>query len=234
MKTLLILSLVALLSSCANPASEFYLGIPDARQSPIYEYQEGPVQILTSNDLDKDIHDLEAKSYWLCGVTSVNGPSKGGFEDYVREHAEKIGAHIVLLRSEDAGTQTVERVIMYRGVNNLPLEFIVPHPQDRTNFTALFFAKVKTKLGVAVSRINDKTKEHLGTNEGVILNLVFAGSPADAAGLLPGDVLLYVDDDLVQSPEQFVNILVPKYKGQTVVMKIDRGGKAIERSVRFP
>lgn len=54
------------------------------------------------------------------------------------------------------------------------------------------------------------------------------GGPADAAGLLVGDLLLGVDDRPVQSPEDLLDLLALTPPGRVVTLRVSRGGQAIE------
>jgi S1-C subfamily serine protease len=60
---------------------------------------------------------------------------------------------------------------------------------------------------------------------------VTAGSPAAAAGLLVGDVLLALDGQAIASPEDLLDLLVGDRVGRTVALRVLRGRSATEVAV---
>jgi S1-C subfamily serine protease len=52
---------------------------------------------------------------------------------------------------------------------------------------------------------------------------ITAGSPAAAAGVLVGDVILEFDGRAVEAPEDLLDLLVGR-AGQTVTLRVARGG----------
>ena len=61
---------------------------------------------------------------------------------------------------------------------------------------------------------------------------VIEGSPAFERDILPGDVLLAIENDQVQSVESYIRIL-NKYEGQTVVFHLDRDDKPLEKQIEI-
>ena len=58
-----------------------------------------------------------------------------------------------------------------------------------------------------------------------------AGSPAAAAGVLVGDVLLEFDGHPVEAPEELLDLLLGDRVGRAVALKVLRGGDAAELTV---
>ena len=59
-----------------------------------------------------------------------------------------------------------------------------------------------------------------------------AGSPADAAGLLIGDVMLDFDGHPVEAPEDLLDLLIGDRVGTSVKVRVLRGGAIQELTVR--
>lgn len=57
----------------------------------------------------------------------------------------------------------------------------------------------------------------------MIVETVVEGSPAYLSDVIPGDVILKIGSDVVQSPEHFTKTLLQKYLGQTATLILDRG-----------
>ena len=58
-----------------------------------------------------------------------------------------------------------------------------------------------------------------------------SGSPAAAAGVLVGDLLLEFDGHPVESPEDLLDLLVGDRVGRTITIRALRGGRIVDLSV---
>lgn len=65
------------------------------------------------------------------------------------------------------------------------------------------------------------------------VGLIVPGSPADTAGLRPGDLIQAVNGDPVQSLDQ-VGPLVLGNRGKTLQLRVERGAKLVELSLAVP
>ena len=72
----------------------------------------------------------------------------------------------------------------------------------------------------------------LGTSEGVLVAGVQRGSPADRAGIKPGDILIGVDGKQVRDPETLRNLIVALAPGKQVAFKLRRGKGEVELQVK--
>ena len=90
-------------------------------------------------------------------------------------------------------------------------------------------------LGVGTQPIAlpEALRERLGLEQrtAVIVVNVRPDSPAGTAGLIMGDVLLSIGDDAIAEPEDVVAALRPERVGQTVTVRIVRGGEPRELRV---
>ncbi len=69
------------------------------------------------------------------------------------------------------------------------------------------------------------------TTDDPIIGKVFAGQPAEQAGILAGDRILAVNGQQVDTWDEFTTILSAQPAGTPVEMEIDRGGKNTELQV---
>jgi serine protease Do len=88
-------------------------------------------------------------------------------------------------------------------------------------------------LGVLAERVTPALAQYyqLGSTKGVLLYNLVNRSPADRAGLRPGDILLSVDGTEVQEPNDVERAINKKRPNEAVALKLLRGRKALERSV---
>ncbi len=83
-------------------------------------------------------------------------------------------------------------------------------------------------IGVIIQDINPDIVEtmDLKTSSGVLVSGVSAGSPAEAAGVAPGDVIIAVNGTEVLSSGELVTIIQAARPGSSVVLELNRSGQA--------
>ena len=67
-----------------------------------------------------------------------------------------------------------------------------------------------------------------GRQQALLVIGVTAGSPAASAGVLVGDLLFEFDGHPVESPEELLDLLLGDRVGKSVVLKVLRGGTAVD------
>jgi S1-C subfamily serine protease len=107
---------------------------------------------------------------------------------------------------------------------------MVPYSVARYDVGAVFFAKIKHRLGVIVVPLTDAERQQLGTNSALRVSVVVDGTPAFFADVLPGDYVLEFAGKLPSSAAVFPE-LVKEHEGQTVEISLQRGDKRITKSV---
>ena len=73
----------------------------------------------------------------------------------------------------------------------------------------------------------------LGVDEGILIDGVTEGFPADMAGILPGDVIVEMNGKACKDLEQFRFDIAERPVGQPVDLKVYRDGKFLVRSVNL-
>jgi len=91
------------------------------------------------------------------------------------------------------------------------------------------------RLGVELQELNASLAEYFGVkeNEGVLITDVEKKSPAEKAGLLPGDVIVSIDGEQVQDIEDVVDAIAQKEEGDSVVVGYVRKGTRTEATVKL-
>jgi S1-C subfamily serine protease len=80
-------------------------------------------------------------------------------------------------------------------------------------------------------RLSERQRGGHDREQALIVVGIAAGSPADTAGLIVGDVVLQFDGQPVESPEDLLDLLRGDRVGRTVPVRILRGGAAQDVSV---
>ena len=99
--------------------------------------------------------------------------------------------------------------------------------EDTTNSNSLVG---KPRMGVSVSNINPNYSLVLQglIPKGVLVNEVDAGSPAETAGLLPGDIIVDVNDTVITHNDEINAIIRTKTVGDTLKVKVYRAEGMLE------
>jgi serine protease Do len=105
-----------------------------------------------------------------------------------------------------------------------PAPPVPPEPPE----TMFFFQAGGTYLGVGVKEINAERARALKLKEehGVEITTVEPESPAEKAGLKPGDVVLEYNGQRVEGTQQFVRFVRETPPGRTVRLMVFRNGSA--------
>ena len=104
---------------------------------------------------------------------------------------------------------------------------VIPAPiASRTATAVLQHGRPKRGyLGIAGQRVNlSGPQQPAGRENGLLVAAVTPGSPASAGGLLVGDVILALDEQPVESPEDLFDLLLGDRVGRQVQLEIARGG----------
>jgi len=84
-------------------------------------------------------------------------------------------------------------------------------------------------IGILPQDITEEQARQLGLPQGgVVLDRLYIGSPAQQAGLRPGDLLLAVDGAPVHSAQDTLASIAAHKPGSTLAVKVLRGSKTLE------
>jgi S1-C subfamily serine protease len=89
-------------------------------------------------------------------------------------------------------------------------------------------------LGIDVAAEAVTLDEGLGLGEvGALVVSVVPGSPAQAAGILPGDVITSFNQKPFRSPTELLKRIQSQRAGQNVVVSVVRGNQELELAARL-
>ena len=91
----------------------------------------------------------------------------------------------------------------------------------------------KASLGITPITVSASTAQYYSMVEGAYIYAVDAGSCAETAGLLLGDIIVSVDDSAVADEDDLVTVLRQYHAGDSARITVYRGGDYLEFSVTF-
>jgi C-terminal processing protease CtpA/Prc len=169
------------------------------------------------------------------------------FITLIRNRAAGDRVKLEILRAGQ--TQTLETVLEERPLSEMerrgPFPFHLPglesltetlqriEPELRESFRELerkFTPQQVGYLGVSVEPVNETLALQLDLpeNSGLTVRHVARNSPAEKAGVQQGDVLLEFNQTKLITPDQFASLVQAGKKGETVRLKLIRGGREQE------
>jgi len=173
------------------------------------------------------------------GIVSALGRSGlgiEGYEDFIQTDASinpgNSGGALVNLRGELVGVNTA---ILAPSGGNIGIGFAIPANMARDLMDQLVrHGEVRRgRLGVTLQDLTPQLAEAFGIERrrGAVVAQVASGSPADRAGLRPGDIIVEVDGKTLRGSAQLRNIVGLQRIGEHVELGILRDGKP--RKVRI-
>ena len=167
------------------------------------------------------------------GIVSGLGRSsldQDGFEDFIQTDAAinpgNSGGALVNLRGELVGLATA---ILARSGGNIGIGFAIPVNMVRSITDQLVqFGSVKRGLlGVDTYPVSPDIAQALGLSgaEGALVTQVLLGSPAEAAGIHSGDVIVSLNHAAVRVPADVRNAVGLLRVGDTVEVELLRDGR---------
>lgn len=253
---------LALLAGCTpNPFQEYYTdrtGNVDILNSKMIILPEGEPAVFNGSDLDNDYQKMVEDGYILLGHSSFQGANID-FKQ-AKTHGKKVHAEIVLLYSKYQKTVSGNMPLMlpntqttatnvsgnvsgsggnayYSGsgtsTTNGSRAVYVPFNVDRYEYFASYWIKRKgTIFGVEPRGITDKIRSEIGSNMGVLVNVVIKNSPAFFAGLFKGDVITSIGGHPVYDGQSYSDAL-SENAGKEVDVSYFRDGEHLAKKIKL-
>lgn len=199
------------------------------------------------------------RGYVLVGTSFFNSGSNES-EDAAVEQGRKVGADLVLIlnprytgssttalpfttpttsTSYSSGTATaygpsgpVSAVASGTTTTYGTQTTYIPITVHRMDYGAAYFVKQRWGLGVLWRDLNDAERQALQSNKGVAVRVVVDDTPAFAADILPGDLILAVNGSPVLGQEPLSRMLRAN-AGQKVRLTLYRLGQKLEKDVQL-
>jgi serine protease Do len=91
----------------------------------------------------------------------------------------------------------------------------------------------KPYMGITPANVTESDAQKYGMSVGVYVNAVSAGSAAEKAGLVQGDIITAIDDTTITSYSDLKTALKNYKAGDTATLTLDRNGKVDTVSITF-
>jgi serine protease Do len=168
------------------------------------------------------------------GIVSAKGRVIGGgpYDDFIQTDASinpgNSGGPLVNARGEAVGIDTA---IFSRTGGSIGIGFAVP--VNMAKFVATQLAQhgrvERGWLGVSIQPMTTDLAKTFGasSSDGALVSSVFEGSPAEKAGLEPGDIIVEFDGQPIGKTTDLSRIVAATPVGKKVTIKIIRDGKPV-------
>jgi membrane-associated protease RseP (regulator of RpoE activity) len=186
----------------------------------------------SSGDAHKDVAAMETAGFELIGYSAFNGKEAG--EKGVLKEAKRVGATDVIYLEHYTDTQSAGAIGNTSFSRWGAFSFVTPMSVRRYDQMAMYFRKAPHEgMGVYPRVLKDEEKEQIGSNKGLFITAVVNGSPAFAADILPGDILLQINGHAVWDAESS-KAAIDLAKGKTSDVQLYRSGQLITKQVTIP
>ena len=166
----------------------------------------------------------------IVSALSRSGLGIEGYEDFIQTDASinpgNSGGALVNLKGELVGINTA---IFSRGGGNIGIGFAIPINLALQIMEQLLDNGMVERgfIGVQVQNLNADLAEAFGikNQKGAIVNSVLPGSPAEEAGLLPGDIITSINSKPVKAASDVRNHIGLLPVGEQVMFEVLRDGE---------
>jgi serine protease DegQ len=161
-----------------------------------------------------------------------------GYEDFIQTDASinpgNSGGGLITLDGQLVG---INSAIISPAGGNVGIGFAIPSNMARAVMQQLLqYGEVRRgRLGIGIQEVTPALADalKLPVNQGAVVTSVESGSPAEKAGIQPGDVIVSVDDKPVTGVSNLRNTIGLMRAGETVRIGVVRDGKQRSISVRI-
>jgi hypothetical protein len=109
----------------------------------------------------------------------------------------------------------------------------IPYTRHRYEYGASYWVKMKiATLGASFRNPNSQEKSNTGTNAGVIINATVRGGPAYKADIVPGDLVVSLNNERVHGQDDFLT-KIRTFRGQLTNFEILRKGKTLHKKIQL-
>ena len=131
----------------------------------------------------------------------------------------------------------INTAIYSRSGGSLGIGFAIPISTAKSVMEQIIQNGAVTRgwIGVEAQEITAELAESFGLTDtdGALIAGVLRGSPADAGGIKPGDILLAVDGKAVKDPQVMLDLIANQKPGDAITFKLRREKNLIDAKVKI-
>ena len=171
-----------------------------------------------------------------AGIVSAKGRviGSGPYDDFIQTDASinpgNSGGPLINMKGEVVGINTAI-IASGQGIGfAIPINMakeIVPQLQEKGHVT-------RGWLGVSIQEVTPELAKSFSLKEkkGALVAQVISGSPAEKAGIEPGDVLVEFDGKEIADSKDLPRMVASTPVGKAVTVKLSRNGKVLDQQVK--
>ena len=214
----------------------------------VLQVEGGPVPAITFGDADAlrvgDVVLAIGNPFGVgqtvtMGIVSALGRSQLGintFENFIQTDAAINPGNSGGALIDSAGNLVgINTAIYSRSGGSLGIGFAIPASSARNVMEQIIQTGGVTRgwIGVEAREITPEMGEslRLGTLNGVLIEGVLRGGPAERAGLKPGDVLVAIEGKPVKDPNAMLNLVAALVPGKPASIRLRRDNKDVDIQV---
>ena len=214
----------------------------------VLQVEGGPVPAITFGDADAlrvgDVVLAIGNPFGVgqtvtMGIVSALGRSQLGintFENFIQTDAAINPGNSGGALIDSAGNLVgINTAIYSRSGGSLGIGFAIPASSAKNVMEQIIQTGGVTRgwIGVEAREITPEMGEslRLGTLNGVLIEGVLRGGPAERAGLKPGDVLVAIEGKPVKDPNAMLNLVAALVPGKPASIRLRRDNKDVDIQV---
>jgi len=258
---IIVLIMVLVLTGCSNPFVKFYqdrTGGFDLTKSPQAILPTGEPKLFQGSDPEIDFQRMVEDGYGLVGLSSFNGgnvnindalsQAKNVYAEIVLVYSKYTGTRLGVLPLTTPNTQTSTTTLsgsaigtggygnFYGTAKTMTYgtqTTYIPYNVELHDYFATYWIKRKPPIfGVYPVDLNSEIRQRIGSNKGVLVNVVIKNSPAFRADILKGDILRKINGIKLYDAKSF-NETVANFAGQKILVEIIRDGKDLQKEFQL-
>ncbi|QNT77727.1 Periplasmic serine endoprotease DegP [Entomobacter blattae] len=122
-------------------------------------------------------------------------------------------------------------IIVWRNGTNTSLKAVIGNQLEMIGDGGQNGGPSSGNVGMALSTLSPDIRQQLGVDEsvkGVVVREILPGSPADQAGLRPGDIIVSVNRQVMVNPKAAANLIKEQlHKNQPVLLQVIHDGQNV-------
>ncbi|MCW8919193.1 MAG: Do family serine endopeptidase [Gammaproteobacteria bacterium] len=173
------------------------------------------------------------------GIVSATGRSSLGintFENFIQTDAAinpgNSGGALISARGELIGINTA---IFSKSGGSQGIGFAIPMSLAKNSMAQIVEKGYVSRgwMGVEIQELTPQLAESFGLKEGkgIIIAGVLKEGPADRGGLRPGDIILKLNDKVIESSHDALNVIAQTPPGEQIRIEGQRDGKGLELKI---